>query len=1567
MNRSLVVLGLLWGSLAAPAPASAQSTIRPLPRGDVQGVELGLEGPLAAARGTTLTWTVTAYEVLGVDRLRPSPGARIVLTSSVRPGEPVAELEADERGRATLELPIPVDAPPLVGVAIGVHSRRGVQRRFELGVRTEPNRRLRVYLAPLAVAEAPGTQVVALGRLTDAAGTGVAGEPVEVALGDDRGPLGAPLRVRTEPGGFFVARFEPRVGRGGGTGTLGVVATLSAEEAADRVTAASRSARPHADPGAVLVQVAPVQRVVRPEESIEVEVVVRRADGMPLAGAQVAAGARVPPMTPGLESEPAPGVEITDGRGRARLRWEAPRLSEPYRDVAVSVAAGHPAHGLGVGHAQVRVANVAHQGALSVEGGALTPELGGRLHVRVATIDGRPAAGVPVSLEGPRVGEHQGRSGPGGVAVFDVSLRAVEDDRCGGSASASVTLVLDDREMPLCVPVEVDGAARVRAPALAAAGGKLQVSIERTQRAARLPVVVAIEGAFRAAVVAEPGQSSVDFDVPESARGLVQVRARPLVEGREVVGGTTAVWVTPPGAGIAVAPTLEASVDPAERSVVRAQLQNARGAYAVVVALPLDLRDEWSAQLLEASPFRDLRGASSLEAVSAALATMASADAAAPSVYRERCEGRRGPCVVPRPAPADPTAHGLLRDPWRASDRFVEGRLALVFRALEQRVASAVPGDLDRVSHEERGRRVLDDHVIASLPEHQLGGEGATGLGGEPLTLEQLKRIDPSFGFDAIAARITRQRLFQLLLAMRAFVNESGLDLPWARPGDPTLWLRQVVGRYAGGQHVNARDLVDGWGRPFELRPVTRARFQALQPVAGYELVSGGPDGRLGNGDDLFDPTARVLRSGSLYARAVGEDALLARLAGVELGRASLDLAAAIHGQGAPPIRAPESGRAQVELGQLPPLLVVPPAPLALRRPAIAAPPAAAVGASVALPVGDEPRTWGLVAWVVDGAGLERLAESLARAGAPAFVTPELARGLRPEVGPATLRVGEPILWPLRIVNATEAPLDLRLEGVADGLELDLPDALVIDPEAGVRLDLGFRARTPGRSPWAVRGGDATLVRGEVTIDRGLHPLRRVASGFAMERWHGDMGRVDAEAARSRVVLLARGGLGADPDLAEAREDEAALLGWHAAMVGRTLDPDLAARIERSAGTGGRSPALSQAAALVALAASLSPMDDRARGVVQQLAQSLGSGVVLDGALEDEQVKELASLVAALATSAVTAVDEPVWPLTERDGILPPRPSDPVAQFVARARVALRRVLAERPDVPALQARAAAALLLTDPRDGHGQAMVARLRASEALRPQGLRGEDPADAFEGTMALALAAHQLGDEALAGRMIRGAGRHAGFAARGRGAALFWWLALDAYGLLGATAPESVVVEVDGVDHRVTLDGGVGVLDLGHRAVGDVIVESTQPVFARSETLYGRAFEERAAGPLALDLAGRLGEVGDPAGLEVQVTASSEVGTPVVDIQMPASAVMDATFIRSVQSASSVRRVEAREPGFLRVHLIGLRADQAVTFALPFVRVSPSPVRGLGMVAYPAARPGAMTVVAPRSLE
>ncbi|MBK6580163.1 MAG: hypothetical protein IPG17_29140 [Sandaracinaceae bacterium] len=101
---------------------------------------------------------------------------------------------------------------------------------------------------------------------------------------------------------------------------------------------------------------------------------------------------------------------------------------------------------------------------------------------------------------------------------------------------------------------------------------------------------------------------------------------------------------------------------------------------------------------------------------------------------------------------------------------------------------------------------------------------------------------------------------------LRDLVRENGLDLPWARPGDPAEWLSHLPGRSGAVGYLQPADLVDGWGRPFVLSPTTRPRYTQLQPVAGYEPEQRRTDGRASNGDDLVDPPRACCRRTALRA-----------------------------------------------------------------------------------------------------------------------------------------------------------------------------------------------------------------------------------------------------------------------------------------------------------------------------------------------------------------------------------------------------------------------------------------------------------------------------------------------------------------------------------------------------------------------------------------------------------------------------------------------------------------------------------------------------------------------------
>ena len=972
----------------------------------------------------------------------------------------------------------------------------------------------------------------------------------------------------------------------------------------------------------------------------------------------------------------------------------------------------------------------------------------------------------------------------------------------------------------------------------------------------------------------------------------------------------------------------------------------------------------------------------------------------------------RGRSLQPSPAPASPGQVGLLRDPWRASARFVQGRLALLFRAIEAAVERAVPGKFDEVAYRSGRTTRFNRQLLAGISEDSLGGEGATGLGGEPLTIQRLESMDRGFTFDNVARRITRQRLFKLLLVLRDFVRQNSLDLEWTRPGDPSLWLERIVNRHAAGAHVSARDLSDAWGRAFVLRPVTRARFSRLQPVAGYELVSAGPDGRIGSGDDIVDPTRRVLPTNSLYADAVGESELVARLSGVELGRVTALVAGRAFGVGSSRVPPVEQAARTHNQPPLPSLLLRNPQPLALIRPKVAAATSARhlsdapTRAEITLPVDEEPRTWGVVS-LATAAGVSGVSLVSAMGGAPVLVNPpELSR----------LRVDEPLELQLHLTNVTDTPATYQLQASGDGLTVELPSQVEVRPGESATIPVVFSAHGVGLVEGVLRVRNGGEVIRELPqrfqVDRGLHPIRRRASMLVQDRFTVDFPLPEQAAnINSRLLVLTGRSLAADPELADVRRRDPALIAWAHTMAGRSMSEELRAALLRSMtpsnGVRGDHPAVSTAAAIVALAASL---DDQ--GEIDQVAQQARYAAM--NALNrmpllpdrDEvaaATRTSAAVVAALSTIGVSdRMSESVgpfpieqWPTEpvsgldrsdlnpsnsgrfslRRPDIVPPRPSDSFRDALRMRLPQLRKTLRDRPGEPALLARSAAALLLTDPRDSLGRVMFERAQQtlrtvdSGRLLPTTEDRRSLREVLTGTLALAVAAQQLGQTELARSLVSAVSERSSAVALLGGETAFWWLAAGAYGAFGTGEVESVEVTVGRQQQTLALNGGIATTDISFNsgATTRVVLESDDPALVRVESVFGIPFDERTDGPLRVSMAGDIGQMGGVAAFELELQASRRVLAPVVDVQLPAGVEIDESFIQVLQANAAVIRAQSRRPGFLRLRLRAMEEDAELSLPLPLRWQSASSVRGLAVVAYEASRPSNMTILEPRNLQ
>jgi hypothetical protein len=1582
LTTILALLVLSWSPIAL-----AQGTTRlRLDRGDVSGLEMSIEGVTDVAPGSTFRLLFTLYEVVGQRDLRSAAGASLRVLASFRRDRPVAEVETDAFGRAQVAVEVPADQERDIDVVIEAVSASRIRRRFQLEVNTLAPRRIALVAPREEVA--PGELVQVVGQVTSAAsGRPLGGQDVFVSVADDRGRLHvADRRFRTDALGLF----SPSITAPDEVGTLWVRAWLEDHEAeAMQVVAVTPVARPD-----LVVLAVPERQVAAPGDAVAVEVVVRAPDGRPVAGA-VVQGLR-PPSREGSGDRDRTTAR-TDELGRARLLWEpepGAGAGDP-QDVESEVTAVRPGHGRGSALARVRLARHRFYVGVTPEGGGLVPGVPGRVFIHVVGADGRDAEpGQVVSLRSARLGNADGVVGQNGVVALDVRAPdtggSAMTDRCGGGGAAAATVTVgNDTELDVCVPLDLDGTVRVRvSPLVARAGSDVTVDLERAAAVRSAPVVLTLLGRETDNLVpihqqvVPAGVREVVLRVPEHTAGELLVRARPLFgpDLREVRGGTALVIVVPPGSfslRAMLSDRLEARIEPVVENGGPGALRG------LVTLVPHDETPE--ARLREAFPGAlPAGGIEPSDRLGAELAARTPRDLAAPAVLRA---GE----AVDSAGPEGPAAEGILRDPWRARARFFSGRLALIIRAIEDFVASAVPERLDDVADRRRGRWTFNRELLDAVAEsHTLGSEGARGLGGLPMSIEDLEALDPELTFDSVARRITRHRILRALLALRQLVRRRDLDLSWATRGDPAGWIAQLVGQShgQGEPNIELHDLLDGWGRPFALRPApgARPRFDRLVPVPGYELVSAGPDGRSGTADDIFDPTARVLRSGGVYAEAVGEDELLARLGGVELGRATARGLADILDV---PLRdAPEPASGPPgEVDALPRPIPAPddavertwiPAPPLVRRaPFIDLP---ASGASVPVTTGSEPRRYRAVVLAWSAAGGFSWTGLDVRGGVPLLLDAAI---------PARIGSGERVVVPVSLTSLPGGPVEVDLElSVRGDVDARLGDGsrsaerIRLGPDGTVATTLMLSADTPGRATVRLVArpvGEAAsiTVEREIGVDDGALLRSQVATTVLDRPRAGiriDLPR-DALDPRGEVVVIAPSALDRDPAAAWLAAADPALLAWFHAVRGAEVPERLRSATGRvTDDTGwveGQVPELSTACAVVSVRGTGggAPMTSLIHALNEWADAELGS---------EREEEEDTSAPLRRAASVLTATASGASGIgLERD--------DELSSLVDRLRRAVRTSLREHRGDPGLMARAAAALLLVDPGEARGRAMLDIARASLAPGLRGgsvvrATGEPYAGAEEvsATAALAIAARQVGDEALARELAMGLAARAHVAFEVGGEPAFWLLAAGAYGVFGVGDLDEVMIESGGASRVVRLDDGLAraPIDLP-RAGRDAMVLLSSPSrpddllpLVRTSVRYGRRADALESGPLRATVEGDTGALGDTAALEITVVnvSSRPVDAPVLLVALPATGVIDAGARRAMQLADPVLRVDEPDArGVVRIGLARIAPDEQVVVPLPVRWIASGGTSGLSVAAFAGDRPWELSVALPRRVD
>lgn len=865
-----------------------------------RGLDVFVHVPGEAAPGASLPLQLSAYGFPTVTTLVPLVGAELSAAwdpESLGPGvasaPAPAQATADASGRVHLDVTVPEGDERtlrlLIGVRSGSHSR----------TRTVDVKRVRPHAVALHVGDrrvVPGGFVSAWVVVTGA-GTGapVAGAPLEVRLLEG-GVARHTVRLTTDSAGTAMARVPvPRSDEPGWSWRLSA-RTLVGERPAgeDELTLTPRDETP----GSAKLTASWVEDGVRAGDRAHWVVRVRDATDRPISeqALRVWIGPRgTEPPKEIAKWEAASTPMRTNPLGEIEAEATAPRTvassGTSLRLVVRGEVEGRPADA----EATLAVGALAATAELFPEGGRLVPGITQRLLVRVRDGHGKPVAGTfHVEADGLAARATTDAFGEAEVAwPAPADLGAQRDvGPCAGGVAARVSVrpegaiaALGTRAEPfeLCLPVDRAAKALVVVdPPLVRAGTPAKVRVVRSADASRgapgpaaqSVVLRAGSGAQASGAWIADGDRGGELFVPAGARGAWSVSA--ASPGRDVKAALT-------GGGLVVVPkTLPR---------MTAKLAGGRAAPGGTVEIDADLTDERGAGLAGtvAAVVLDARGGGSATGLER-LDTRRSICWEL-GVERERCDR-----FVEGDPTLDPLRRALLSsrttepmaplfDPGGTAKEALVHAFGDVLRSLEGAVfeATASAERLRDVRRRAGGGFAFNPELMTLVTA--AFSEPPVTPGGEPLSLADLVAIDPQVTFDHVARRVTRLKLFRVLAAVRAFRHELRLDVDEPALRDPNALLRRLVreGR------LTEDALLDPWGGTLEFVKSGGPPIPFLTAVRGFELRAPGPDGRVGTGDDVKDPFERVLKSGSPYARAVGEDRLVDARYELEVGDATVE------------------------------------------------------------------------------------------------------------------------------------------------------------------------------------------------------------------------------------------------------------------------------------------------------------------------------------------------------------------------------------------------------------------------------------------------------------------------------------------------------------------------------------------------------------------------------------------------------------------------------------------------------------------------------------------------------
>jgi hypothetical protein len=859
------------------------------PSATERGLDLFVHVPTSAAGGDVLPISVQALGFPTATTVAPVAGAAIEVTwdpeSLLDPTKkytapPLAPLTvqatADADGRATLLLPVPKGRTKAITLLVSVKTADR-ERVREVVIQRTPSERLDLFVSDPRVV--PGSEVVAwsLWASPDRSKP-VTGAPIEYVLtqggmvrfkktattdGAGATMMRVPIPRDDEPGAEWVLTARP-VGRPEGLDDLARTVNLAArEETPGKPTLWSTF-----DEGRVVAGGKARYRIR-----------VRDASGEGVAGHEIWVWTGPTGTAAPKDEEPFRKVAarlVTDGAGEVVADVAAPSTI-PLRGTEVHLEARTLIEGLPrTTKSTIEVGQRRGYAFLTPEAGEIVPGLEQKLVLGLWGDDDKPIVGTFTAkgdgLDATFTTNDQGEAEipwkapkgigaarstgpcPGQVAA-QVTLRAKE-----ASVGAKLTFggaLTDPGGMPLCVPVRRDATALVRPSKLVVREGEaLSFAILGGDKRPASVFLTQASGAQSAALWTADAGKAQTIGVPAGASGTLTLHAAlPRPHGKTEIA-SAAVLVLPSRLPKVTASVTGGRAAPGGKVTVTAELADENGKPMVgsIAAVVIDK--------LGGGSFGPL---SSIDTRSELCEDVGASE--------ERCELALlgGPEMDPlrrgHLRPAAPL--GPISDPAANAKQDMNDTFAAVVKSLEGAVFEAAQAKetLPDVRRKENGKYVFNPELMTLVTDAMT--EQPTTPGGEPVSLGDLMAVDGQITFDNVAKRVTRLKLFTVLDQVR--LSRGGFDPDEPLFADPNVFLRKLVREGTVGEPA----LLDPWGGQISFHKSDGEYVPFISFKRGWELRSPGPDGKMGSGDDVKSPFERVLKAGTPYALAMGEQNIL--------------------------------------------------------------------------------------------------------------------------------------------------------------------------------------------------------------------------------------------------------------------------------------------------------------------------------------------------------------------------------------------------------------------------------------------------------------------------------------------------------------------------------------------------------------------------------------------------------------------------------------------------------------------------------------------------------------------